>query len=198
MANELRVSSTHGTTVYAQVRNLVNQIWNTVTPGFESYSTANVAHYAIAMAEQGTASGQFVGNFPTGIAAGTYQTEAFQQAAGSPAESDALVGYGSLAWSGTAAESSARSSQLPANLATLVIANAGVNLNLAQAGLAPRLLDQVADSALTVGDALVAAICGAAGQEAVNGTSYTVSTPHTATPIRQFTLNSSTAPTSRS
>ncbi len=115
MANELRVSSTHGTTVYFQVRSLANQIWNAATPGFEAYSSANIANYAIAATEQGTASGQFVGSFPTGIAAGTYQTEAFQCAGGSPAESDTLVGEGLFGWTGTAAEVPARSSQIPAD-----------------------------------------------------------------------------------
>jgi hypothetical protein len=73
----------------------------------------------------------------------------------------------------------------------------GYSLNLAQTGLSPRALDSVGDSSLTVGDALVAAICGAAGEETVVGTTYTVKTPSTATPIRTFTLDSATAPTSR-
>lgn len=73
----------------------------------------------------------------------------------------------------------------------------GVPLNLAQTGLTPRALDVVSDAALTLGDALVCAITGAAGQQVVTGTSYALSTPHTATPVRTFLLNSSTAPTSR-
>jgi hypothetical protein len=75
---------------------------------------------------------------------------------------------------------------------------AAVSINLAQVGLTPRALDAVADSALTVGDALVAAICAAAGQETVISTAYTVKTPHTATPVRTFTLDSGSAPTTRS
>lgn len=74
---------------------------------------------------------------------------------------------------------------------------AAVSLNLAQTGLTPRALDAVADSALTVGDALVAAVCAAAGRETVVGTAYTVMSPSTGTVIRTFTLNSSTTPTSR-
>jgi hypothetical protein len=72
-----------------------------------------------------------------------------------------------------------------------------VNLNLGQTGLSPRDLGSVADSSLTVGDGLVAAISGAAGKEAVVSTTYTVKTPFTGTTIRTFTLDSSSAPTSR-
>ncbi len=75
---------------------------------------------------------------------------------------------------------------------------APVTVNLSQLLSAPRALDTVNDNALTINDGLVAAICGAAGQQAVSGTAYTIATPHTATPIRTFTLNSSTAPTTRS
>jgi hypothetical protein len=75
---------------------------------------------------------------------------------------------------------------------------APVSILLSQVGLAPRSLDAVNDSALTVGDALVSALCGAAGKEQVSGTSYLVQTPHTGTTIRTFTLDSSTTPTQRS
>jgi hypothetical protein len=80
---------------------------------------------------------------------------------------------------------------------TQVTFESNVSINLSQVGLAPRALDAVADSALTVGDALVAAVCGAAGKESVAGTSYTVRTPFTGTVIRTFVLDSGTAPTSR-
>lgn len=63
-----------------------------------------------------------------------------------------------------------------------------MTLDLAQAGLVPRALDAVADASLTVGDALVAAICGAAGKESIASTAYTVKTPSTGTAIRAFTL----------
>lgn len=72
-----------------------------------------------------------------------------------------------------------------------------LNINLAQTGISPRALDAVADGALTVGDALVAALAMAAGKQTVSGTSYTVKTPSTGTVIRTFTLDSGTAPTTR-
>ena len=74
---------------------------------------------------------------------------------------------------------------------------APVQISLSQTGLSPRALDAVADGSLTVGDCLVAAVCGAAGKETVSGTSYVVKTPSTGTVIRTFTLDSATLPTAR-
>jgi hypothetical protein len=74
---------------------------------------------------------------------------------------------------------------------------AGYSLNLAQTGLSPRNLGSIADGSLTVGDALVSAICAAAGKQNVSGTTYTVETPSTGTIIRAFTLDSGTSPTAR-
>lgn len=79
----------------------------------------------------------------------------------------------------------------------LTITGGAVNLNFAQVGLSPRALDSVLDGALTTGDALVAALCGAAGKEQVAGTAYLVKTPSTGTTIRTFTLNDATTPTQR-
>lgn len=87
----------------------------------------------------------------------------------------------------------------PTNFSALAItASTGlVSLNLAQTGLTVRDLSSVADAALTVGDALVAAIGEAAGDEAVVGTAYMKKTP-AGTTFRIFALDSATAPTSRS
>ena len=74
---------------------------------------------------------------------------------------------------------------------------APVQISLSQTGLSPRALDAVADGSLTVGDCLVAAVCGAAGKETVSGTSYVVKTPSTGTVIRTFALDSATLPTAR-
>jgi O-acetyl-ADP-ribose deacetylase (regulator of RNase III) len=53
------------------------------------------------MAEQGTASGFYTGTFPA-VAAGVYAVSVKRQAGGSPAETDATVGFGPVEWSGTA------------------------------------------------------------------------------------------------
>lgn len=73
-----------------------------------------------------------------------------------------------------------------------------VALNTSQTLGAARALDLIADTSLTVNDALHCAIAAAAGQECVEGTSFCVMTPHTATSLRTFTLDSATAPTVRS
>jgi len=73
-----------------------------------------------------------------------------------------------------------------------------VTISLSQTGFTPRNLGSVADNQLTIGDALVAAICAAAGKESVSGTTYTVQTPSTGTTIRSFTLDSGTSPSTRS
>lgn len=74
------------------------------------------------------------------------------------------------------------------------------NLNFGQVGLTPRALDSIADSALTVGDALVAALCIGAGKQAIDsaGTTYTIETPSTGTVIRTFTLSPASLQQSRS
>jgi hypothetical protein len=63
---------------------------------------------------------------------------------------------------------------------------------------AARALDAIADTSLTFNDALQCAVASAAGKQTISGTSYTIETPYTATTLRTFTLNSSSAPTSRS
>ena len=72
-----------------------------------------------------------------------------------------------------------------------------VALNTAQTLGAARALDLIADTSLTLNDALHCAIAAAAGAEQVTGTAYTVKTPHTATVLRTFTLDSGTDPTVR-
>jgi hypothetical protein len=102
MANELITSWNTGNTIYFHVFNAVGQIWNTVTVAFEAYVTANIANYAIAATEQGSASGYYRTSFPSAIVAGVYSIYAKLRSGGSPAESDLTVGnqYG-YNWSGS-------------------------------------------------------------------------------------------------
>lgn len=79
-----------------------------------------------------------------------------------------------------------------------VLAAAIFDVIVTNALSAARALDSVADTSLTLNDALHCAVAGAVGQEAVVGTAYTVKTPSTATTLRTFTLDSSGSPTSRS
>lgn len=87
----------------------------------------------------------------------------------------------------------------PTNFAALQITSEGLaGLNTAQSGIAVRALDSVADSALTIGDCLIAAVSEGAGKESISGTTYQKKTPSTGTVIRTFTLDDAAAPTSRS
>src|SRR5215207_10817795 len=103
MSGELQADYVTGRTLYAQVRNAVGQIWNTAGAAFEVYASANVADYDIALTEQGTASGYYVGTMPS-VVAGAYHVEAKERLGGAPAEADPTVGQGDVAWTGSAVE----------------------------------------------------------------------------------------------
>ncbi len=86
----------------------------------------------------------------------------------------------------------------PTNFASTVISAGGlVSINTAQTLSAARALDAIGDTSLTLNDAFHCAIAGAAGDEAVVSTAYTIMTPSTNTVLRTFALDSSSAPTSR-
>ena len=73
------------------------------------------------------------------------------------------------------------------------------SFNLNQTLNAPRALDAVADTLLTINDAFQCAVAAAAGKEAVVGNTYTIHDLRSSgTTIRTFTLDNGTAPTSRS
>jgi len=84
---------------------------------------------------------------------------------------------------------------------TAALANApsggGGGITLATTLNAARAIDSIADTALTVNDALMCAAAAAAGKESVVGTAYTVKTPSTGTVLRTFTLDSGSAPSQR-
>lgn len=75
---------------------------------------------------------------------------------------------------------------------------AAVTVSLTQTLGTPRALDAIADGSMQLNDALWCAVAAAAGKESVTGTTYLVQTPSTGTTLRTFTLDSGTAPTSRS
>jgi hypothetical protein len=99
MAGEIQTAHLTGKNVYALVRNATGGVWNGAA--FVSYVSGNLASYAIAMAEQGTASGYYVGTCPV-VAAGIYGIAAFERGGGSPAEGDLLIASGDLHWDGAA------------------------------------------------------------------------------------------------
>lgn len=99
MANEIQLAyGVTGRTLYAVVRSATAAVWNGAA--FETYSGANWATYAVAMAEQGT-SGYYAGNFPA-VAAGVYPIEVRDRSGGAPATTDPLAGSGGVEWGGSA------------------------------------------------------------------------------------------------
>lgn len=88
-------------TLYALIRNADGQIWETVGPSFEAYSTANIANYDIALTEQGTASQFYTFTFPSAITAGVFSIAVYSQAGGAPAEGDISVAEGEIEWTGS-------------------------------------------------------------------------------------------------
>ena len=70
MAGEIQFTGISAATHYFQVRSRTGTIWNTSSSAFETYATATIANYAVTTAEQGTASGYYVGTFPTAIVPG--------------------------------------------------------------------------------------------------------------------------------
>lgn len=99
MSQEIEVQWLPGKTLYFLLRNSVGQVYNGAT--FVAYATADLASYAIAATEQGTASGYYTATFPS-VAAGIYNAVAFERAGGSPAEGDLNAGSGDILWDGTA------------------------------------------------------------------------------------------------
>ena len=99
MAGELQIRHTTAQTVYAHKRSAVGTIWNGTA--LEAYLTANIATYDIAMVEQGTASQVYVGTFPATAVAGIYHISYWDQAGGSPAETDTFIGSEWVEWSGS-------------------------------------------------------------------------------------------------
>ncbi len=88
-------------TLYALIRNADGQIWETVGPSFEAYSTANLANYDLALTEQGTASQFYTFTFPSAVTAGVFSIAVYLQAGGAPAEGDISVAEGEIEWTGS-------------------------------------------------------------------------------------------------
>jgi hypothetical protein len=102
MAGELQVAhNSSGVTLYALIRDTAGKVWQTTTSTLVAYATANLANYKVSLTEQGAASRFYAGNFPA-AAAGVYNVAVYQQAGGSPAETDSLVAAGNIEWDGTA------------------------------------------------------------------------------------------------
>lgn len=100
MSNEIRLDhTTAGLTTYAQLWNVAGQVLTVSGLTFGAYATASIAGYKIALTQAGTASAYYQANMPA-VPAGVYDVVYFEQAGGSPAETDAKVGSERVYWSG--------------------------------------------------------------------------------------------------
>lgn len=102
MAKEIGIQhGATGKTLYMLIRQNDQKIFNGTV--FETYVTANLGTYDVpADGEQGTTSAFYEFTFPGAITAGVFLVSIHEQAGGSPAEGDSLVGILSFHWNGSA------------------------------------------------------------------------------------------------
>lgn len=80
---------TVGQTLYVfEFNRITGQVWNNVSPAWETWNAAHWTQYAIAMTEK-AGSGYYTAARPAGIAGALVTDVFYQQAGGSPASSDA-------------------------------------------------------------------------------------------------------------
>lgn len=133
MANEIQVRHTTGADVFARVWNAVGQVWNRIGDAFETYSTVQNAlgRYAVALTEQGTASGVYLGSIPGGVPAGVLDFDAYEGDPDAPDEAtDQLVGVETgFEWDGSARlDTPAAAEKLLAAVYDTATANAGTGV----------------------------------------------------------------------
>lgn len=126
MSNEIDLFlQQSGWTVYVVLKNKSGQFWNTSSLAFETFNASNWTDYDISLTEQGS-SGIYLGNFPSDISsAGTYNYYAYRQLGGSPAQSDARCGSGTIDWTGTAAVGAATGSMTGSDFRDYVVNGGG-------------------------------------------------------------------------
>ena len=85
----IEASNTTGLNVYAlQVNRITGQVWNTATPGWETFNPAHWSSYAVALAEL-AGSGYYFAARPAGVAGSLVTDLCYIRAGASPAISDA-------------------------------------------------------------------------------------------------------------
>jgi len=104
MSSELHIDYESGATVYACVRDGDGDVAYIAGEVFEVWGSGDpvrtAADYDIACT--GDDGGRYVGDFPAWIDAGLYSAQFFEQAGGSPADGDEVIGGGPIRRSGTA------------------------------------------------------------------------------------------------
>lgn len=102
MSNEIHIIGPSGQTCYAAVISDAG-LWSNAGV-LEAFTPADYAGYIITVTEAGS-TGIFDGNFPSALAAGSYDVVLFLRAGGSPANGDRAVGTQSIQWQGVASSS---------------------------------------------------------------------------------------------
>jgi hypothetical protein len=179
--NKIEIRCPPGWTVYFQYSS-DGQLYNGTA--FEAALAAHWGTYANAAAEQdvaGGGTGLYIATFPA-LSPGPYGVSAFRQAGGAPATTDPSIGGSDVGWDGT------NLTYLGGPVASVA---APVSLDLNQA--VPTI-----NAAHCVGDALNAARAQGFGKWTLSGGTMTIYAADGVTPVKTFTLNPSTNPTSRS
>lgn len=90
-----------GLNLYARLRDTNNKFWT--AGGFVTFNEDNWATYVIPLTSRGA--GLYLGNFPSGVAAGVYSLDSYQQVTGGPVKppTDLYLGAsrGPIQWNGT-------------------------------------------------------------------------------------------------
>jgi hypothetical protein len=123
-------------TAYAVVRlQSTFQVWSVTNSALETWSDANIAQYAIPLTSQ---SGDLnTGDFPEALAYGSYYVTYYQQAGGSPAITDVILGKGLFTWNGVLSPYSG--SVTPSPTALTDLASVKLYLNITDANSDDRL-----------------------------------------------------------
>lgn len=100
MANEIHIDYQSGFAVYAVIRNTAGEVWNPSSQVFESWGSAghDADDYDISLVDKG--GDRYTGDFDAAISSDRYTVQIFLQAAQTPADTDELIGTGSIIWTG--------------------------------------------------------------------------------------------------
>jgi hypothetical protein len=112
MSNEFQLTYTGTTaTLVGLLQNGGGQFYNTNTTGFETYNASNIAYYAAVLFSEITATSEYLGSMPSGIAAGKYRLTVYSKAGASLAASDIVaaswITSSTIEWKGSAELSNA-------------------------------------------------------------------------------------------
>lgn len=134
MANEVEASLSPGLALAYVLKSQTGLWYNTGTPAFEAYNSANVGNYGIAFVTSGPST-TYLGTIPNGIPAQLLTVEVYARAGSTLASSDLVnpsVANGTIPWTGTAVappvvpSASGQVTLSPAGLDSIVV-ESGVN-----------------------------------------------------------------------